>query len=128
MEGSFRVSVLIEPDALREMMDALDGVMTPLDPRYRRVFTYHPATVTWTAAENSHPAAGEKGVPQTFEGLVLEFLVGADDLDRVLETIDRIHPYEEPVVDVIPEMFWRDRMSAGRGRSLRFSLRFLLRP
>jgi len=100
------------------MMDALDGVMTPLDPRYRRVFTYHPMTVTWTATENSRPAVGEKGVPQTYNGLMLEFLVKTDDLDRVLETIDRVHPYEEPVVDVIPEIFWRDRMSAGRGRSL----------
>ena len=37
----------------------------------------------------------------------LEFVVGKEDLERVLETIDRIHPYEEPAVDVVPQIGWR---------------------
>ena len=58
-------------------------------------------TGRFTPGENATPAIGEIGTPQAVEEERIEFVCEDGALARVLATIRRVHPYEEPAID-----FW----------------------
>lgn len=51
--------------------------------------------------DGSNPAIGELGKQETLEEFKLETICAADALKTVLETLLRVHPYEEPAYGVI---------------------------
>ena len=103
----FGIGVDVPASHLEILMDAIDAVMEPVYPGYRRSFRYFPVKGTWKTEEGSHPYIGKPGEVSVEDEIRLEFVVGKEYLEDVLETIDRVHPYEEPSVDVIPQIGWR---------------------
>ena len=106
-EEIFGIEVCVPAEALDSLMDAIDEVLTPVYPGYSRCFSYFPSKGTWRTEEGSHPYNGKEGEITTADECRLKFVCRKDDLQKVLETIDRVHPYEEPAVDVIPQIAWR---------------------
>ncbi len=106
-ETVYRVAVAVPPEFLEKLMDAIDTVMTPVYPGYRRSFTYYPVTGTWQTLAGSHPYDGAPGKITIASEMHLEFVVRREDLAAVLKAIDSTHPYEEPAVNVTPELAWR---------------------
>ncbi len=52
--------------------------------------------------EGAHPAIGEVGKPQSVEEERIEVACRAEVVEDVLAAIRRVHPYEEPAIDVWP--------------------------
>ncbi len=88
-------------------MDAIDSVMEPLYPGYRRSFCYWPVKGTWTTMEGARPYNGRIGEATVADEVRLRFVCREEDLPAVLKKIDEVHPYEEPAVDVMPQVSWR---------------------
>ncbi len=88
-------------------MDAIDSVMVPLYPGYSRSFCYWPVQGTWRTEEGAHPYLGEVWKITVANEIRLRFVCRKEDLQAVLRKIDEVHPYEEPAVDVIPQVSWR---------------------
>ncbi len=112
----FGVGVDVPEGFLEELMDAIDAVMDPVYPGYRRSFRYYPVTGTWKTMEGSHPYIGSPGEVSAEKEVRLEFVVLKKDLPAVMEAIDRVHPYEEPAVDVYREVPWRSLIPSSRSR------------
>lgn len=110
-ERIYRVGVDVPPAFLDRLMDAIDAVMTPVYPGYRRSFSYHPVTGTWIPLPGSHPFDGRTGEISRAAEIRLEFVVKETELAAVLSAIDAAHPYEEPAVDVTPELAWRSLLT-----------------
>lgn len=91
----------------QEFMDAIDAVMEPLYPGYRRYFGWWPVKGTWKPAEGSHPFKGTVGEIEVSDEVHLEFAVKEKDLKAVLSVIVDLHPYEEPSIDIIPLVSWK---------------------
>lgn len=106
-EEVFGVGVNVPEGSLGELMDAIDSAMGPVYPGYRRSFFYFPVKGTWTALEGAHPYDGRAGETTVADEYRLRFVVRRRDLPGVLAAIDRARPYEEPAVDVFPEVPWR---------------------
>lgn len=106
-EKIYGIEVCVPPEALDALMDAIDEVLEPLYPGYSRCFSYFPSKGTWRTEEGAHPYNGETGEITVADEYRLKFVCREKDLGKVLETIDRVHPYEEPAVDVIPQIAWR---------------------
>jgi len=106
-ETVYGIEVCTPPESLQELMDAIDAVMEPLYPGYSRCFSYFPSKGTWRTEPGSHPYNGKEGEITVADEYRLRFVCKEKDLKTVLETIDRVHPYEEPAVDVIPQVPWR---------------------
>ncbi len=117
-ETVYRVAVNIPPAFMNKMMDAIDAVMTPVYPGYRRSFTYYPVTGTWQTLPGAHPFDGKPGEVTAAEETRLEFIVRLAELPAVLRAIEKAHPYEEPAVDVTPELAWRSLLTGPSDRSL----------
>ena len=92
---------------LEAVMDALDGVVTPLYPGYDHVFSWWPARGCWRPLEGSSPYDGTVGEVTYADEYRLEFAVRAEDLERAVEAVRGAHPYEEPAIDVIPLVPWK---------------------
>ncbi|MCQ2069728.1 MAG: hypothetical protein MJZ68_01170 [archaeon] len=109
---TYGIGVDVPKDFLEMLMDCIDEVMEPLYPGYRRSFRYYPVTGTWLTLEGSNPFIGSPGKISVEEEYHLEFVVKKEDLGKVLKVIDEKHPYEEPAVDVVPQIGWREALSS----------------
>ena len=108
MHSAYRISVNI-PSGLEEgLMDAIDEVMEPLYPGYRRCFCSWSVKGTWIPVEGSHPYIGEIGRREECDEVRIEFAVREEDLRAVVKRISEVHPYDEPAIDVVPLIPWKE--------------------
>ncbi len=106
----YKIAVNVPAGTERGFMDSLEEAMGALYPGYGRCFSYWDVKGTWRAAEGSHPYSGEIGKVEVADEVRVEFAVREEDLEAVVRRIEEVHPYEEPVVDVIPMVAWRDAL------------------
>ncbi len=67
---------------------------------------------TFRPLEGASPAVGEVGVLNREPEIRLEIILDREDLPAALEELRRVHPYEEPAVDLYP----LEDVQAGLGR------------
>lgn len=89
-------------------MDSINSVMDPVYPGYDRAFEYSHVKGTWRPLEGSRPFRGTLNEIEVADEIRLEFVVKGRDLRNVVNCIVKIHPYEEPAIDVIPVYGWKD--------------------
>ena len=95
---------------LPPLYDAIDEIVSPLYPGYRRTFSISDVTGTWKPLKGSHPYKGRPGRIVTAEEKKIEFIAREMDLKPVLMRIREIHPYEEPMIDVSPTYAWKSML------------------
>lgn len=105
---AYKVGVNVPAGTEGKMMDSLDGYFSPLYPGYDHVYSWWPVRGCWRALEGSNPYQGEIGEIECADEVRIEFAVRAEDLGRVVGRIAEVHPYEEPAIDVIPLVPWKD--------------------
>ena len=103
----FKVGVNIPPEFLQTLMDSINDNMESLYPLYDRTFNYWPVKGTWRPLPGSTPYNGTIGKIVVADEIRTEFTVREKDLKKVLEIIRDVHPYQEPVIDVIPMIEWK---------------------
>lgn len=108
MASAYKVAVNVPNGTEFEVMDSLDGIMEPLYPGYEHVFMWWPVRGCWRPVEGSDPYLGEVGRLEVADEVRIEFAVREEDLGRVVARIAEVHPYEEPAIDVIPMVPWKD--------------------
>ncbi len=109
-EQVYKICVSVPVDYSDKMMDAIDEIMDPLYPGYRRTFSITEVTGTWKPLKGSHPFIGTPGKIEKVQEHKIEFVVKEKDLKRVLLKIKEIHPYEEPAIDVCPTYAWKSML------------------
>ncbi|HAX47828.1 MAG TPA: hypothetical protein PK605_06840 [Ignavibacteria bacterium] len=57
---------------------------------------------TFRGSSSSKPFAGKKGRFEMVEEVRLEMICEQNDLEKVINTVYAIHPYEEPVCEIYP--------------------------
>mgnify|MGYP005922637955 FL=1 len=69
---------------------------------YDSCLSYSPVTSCWRPLTGSEPYLGQVGALSTETELKVEVTCFTDRVEATLAAIKRIHPYEEPVINVIP--------------------------
>lgn len=103
----YKVGVNVPEESLRDIMDAVGGIVRPIYPGYDRVFCWWPVTGTWRPLEGSDPFLGRVGEQEMASEMRLEFAVTEEDLEAAVAAVVDAHPYEEPAIDVIPMVPWK---------------------
>lgn len=104
----YKICTYIPAEYSDLLMDNITKIVTPMYPGYDRTFTLMDVTGTWRALEGSNPYNGHIGKITTAEEVRIEFSIHSKDLKAVVETILRIHPYEEPAIDILPMIGWKN--------------------
>ena len=107
-EGFYKISVGIPPEFSERLKDAVTAAIEPVYPGYDRAFTEYRTAGTWRPLPGSHPYDGKIMEITTADEMRIEFAVKEKDLAHALEAIVSVHPYEEPAIDVLPMIGWKD--------------------
>ena len=106
MDVSFcKLEIFLPASHLSVLQDALRQAGAGHIGQYDSCLSYSPVTSCWRPLANSRPYLGRVGELCTQEELKAEVTCRADQVDAVLEAVRAVHPYEEPVINVIP--LWR---------------------
>lgn len=71
---------------------------------YDACMSYSHVIGTWRPLKGTKPYIGTEGTISEEPEIKAEVTCKVSVLDEVIESVKRIHPYEEPVINVIPLM------------------------
>ena len=69
---------------------------------YDACMSYSRVISTWRPLNGSNPYSGEVGKITTETEIKAEVTCKVSEIDAVISAVKHIHPYEEPVINVIP--------------------------
>ena len=84
------------------MQKALQRVDAGHIGEYDSCLSYSKVTGTWRPLEGTHPYIGSTGKISEESELKVEVTVKAAALKKIVEKVKQVHPYEEPVINIIP--------------------------
>lgn len=87
-------------DELREKLNEV-GALT-IDDIYDNCITTSKVTSYWRPLDGANPFLGEIGILAKEEELKVEFCCNRDRMEHVVNIIKEVHPYEKPVIIIIP--------------------------
>ena len=73
----------------------MQGNYTHCSGSYRQMGRFKPM-------QGAHPAIGEVGKLAEVEEEAIETICHKDIVEKVIEAIKKVHPYEEPAIDIMP--------------------------
>lgn len=103
MEFEFvKVEVLLPKEYIEQLRNNLNdiGVLTVGD--YDNVVSYSVVKGYWRPLEQSNPFNGTKGKISFGTECKMEFKCSIKSIEEVKRRIRSVHPYEEPVINVLP--------------------------
>jgi Uncharacterized protein conserved in bacteria len=101
-----KIVVFIPREFSEELMDSVTGSIDPPYDNYERVFSVSEVRGTWRPTGNAKPFKGTIGEIEEADELRIEFIIRKKDLAVTVQTICRVHPYEEPAIDIIEMTDW----------------------
>jgi len=98
----YKIEVFIPVDFVESLQEALTAAGAGRIGNYDTCFSVSRVQGSWRPLEGAGPYAGRIGEISRIEEAKLEVSVAVDVVQAALEAIHRVHPYEEPVVNIIP--------------------------
>ena len=103
MDVSFlKLEIYIPEDHLGALQTALQSVDAGHIGNYDCCLSYSQVMGTWRPLAGTSPYIGTEGAISCEPELKVEVTIRAERLTETMEAVKSVHPYEEPVVNVIP--------------------------
>ena len=97
-----KIEVYLPAENLNEMVNALNQAKAGVLGNYDHVFAISEVTGHWRPLEGSNPFIGKAGEMETAPEIKLEINCRREYVTAALLAIRSTHPYEEPLIRVIP--------------------------
>ncbi len=97
-----KLEIFIPETHFRALQKALQTVDAGHIGRYDSCLAYSRVTGTWRPLEGTDPFIGSAGEISEEPELKVEVTVQSERLPETMQAIRDVHPYEEPVINVIP--------------------------
>ena len=98
----FKLEIFIPETHLDPLRAALQTVDAGHIGQYDCCLSYSPVTGTWRPLEGTHPYLGHMDEISQEPELKVEVTCRSARLAETLQAVKDVHPYEEPVINVIP--------------------------
>ena len=97
-----KIEIYIPPESLETISEALHQAGAGMIGAYDHCLSLTDVTGRWRPLDTANPYLGAKG--QIFSGpeIKVDVKCAWENVQATLETIRKVHPYEEPVIHVIP--------------------------
>lgn len=100
-----KLEIFLPPTHLEVVQKALQEVDAGHIGNYDSCMSVSPVTGYWRPLEGCDPYIGTNGEISCEPELKVEVTVYRENVDKTIEAVKKVHPYEEPVINVIP--LWR---------------------
>lgn len=97
----FKLEIFIPETHFADLRKALQSADAGHIGNYDCCLSYSRVIGTWRPLPGTDPFIGEEGVISEEEELKVEVTVKGERLDETIEAVKAVHPYEEPVINVI---------------------------
>lgn len=97
----FKLEIFIPETYFSRLRDALQSVDAGHIGNYDCCLSYSKVVGTWRPLAGTDPYIGKENEISEEEELKVEVTVRGEKLDETLKAIKAVHPYEEPVINVI---------------------------
>ena len=98
----FKLEVYAPEESVDELLAALASTHAGEIGRYDHCATIIPVQGTWRPLEGAEPALGTAGELYSGSEVKLEVLCREEYLLEAVQAVRDTHPYEEPVINIIP--------------------------
>ncbi len=98
----FKIEVYLPPEHLETLRKALLDAKAGIVGNYDNVFATTEVTGHWRPLEGAHPFQGKFGEIEIASEIKLEINCAREHVRAALQAIRSAHPYEEPLIRVIP--------------------------
>lgn len=97
-----KLEIFIPETHLPDLQKALREAGAGHIGNYDSCLSYSLVIGCWRPLEGSCPYMGEQGQVSTEAELKVEVTCLMENADKTVEAVKAVHPYEEPVINVIP--------------------------
>lgn len=97
-----KLEVYVPKEYADELMMALGELGVGKVGDYDHCFSLTEVTGFWRPLEGATPFAGEVGQLSSAPEVKLETRLDAALVEQAVQAIKRVHPYEEPVINILP--------------------------
>jgi hypothetical protein len=97
-----KVEIFLPESHLAPLQEALQAVDAGHIGNYDCCLSYSRVTSCWRPLDGASPYLGQPGQCTTAPELKVEVTCLTTQIDEVIAAVRRVHPYEEPVINVIP--------------------------
>ncbi|MDR2751799.1 MAG: cytochrome C biogenesis protein [Clostridiales bacterium] len=97
-----KLEIFLPPESLENVAEALRQAGAGKIGNYDSCLSATPVKGRWRPMQEANPYNGEIGKLCEADELKVEVNCPLQDLKRALEFVRAVHPYEEPVINVIP--------------------------
>lgn len=97
-----KLEIFIPETHLAALQEALRRVDAGHIGSYDSCLSYSPVTGCWRPLSGSRPFLGAENALSSEPELKVEVTCLRENADRTVEAVKKIHPYEVPVISVIP--------------------------
>ena len=98
----FKMEIFIPKDYLNELRKELAKVNVGIIGNYHNCMSISKVVGTWTPVDGANPFEGEIGELSIEEEYKIEIVCNENVVKDAIKVLNRIHPYEEPVYNIIP--------------------------
>ncbi len=98
----YKLEIFIPETHLRPLQKALQGADAGHIGKYDSCLSYSRVTGTWRPLEGTHPYIGSEGEISEEPEIKVEVTILPENLENTVRAVMEVHPYEEPVINVIP--------------------------
>ncbi|KAG4093134.1 GTP cyclohydrolase 1 type 2/Nif3 [Neocallimastix lanati (nom. inval.)] len=97
-----KIEICIPEQNLDEVHKALIEVDAGHIGNYDACITYHLLNGTWRPLVGSNPYSGTTDEINRVKELQVEFICKAENLEKTVKAIRKVHPYETPIINAFP--------------------------
>ena len=98
----YKLEIFVPPEAFAPVGQALFSGDAGHIGNYDRCLSWSPVKSCWRPLEGTRPYLGQEGELQEAEEIKVEVSCKGERLEETLQAIRAAHPYEEPVINVLP--------------------------
>lgn len=101
--NNFKIETFIPEEYLKELRKSLNDISAlNIGGNYDNCMAVSKVTGYWRPLQGANPFEGEVGEICEAEECKVEFCCKREVLKEAVKTIKKVHPYEVPVINVIP--------------------------
>ena len=98
----YKIEIFAPESALYDIRNVLLEKDAGHIGNYRGCLSYYPVTGIWFSENGAHPSVGHAGEWSKETEIKIEVNVEDSIVRDVVASIKAVHPYEEPVINIIP--------------------------
>lgn len=98
----YKLEIFIPKTHFSLLQKALQEVDAGHFGNYDSCLSYSEVTGVWRSLEGAKPYIGKQNEISAEKELKVEVACRTENLEKTLQAILKIHPYEEPIINIIP--------------------------